>query len=321
MLGFSPTLQSQIAEMLFKPWTTLGMSSYHGGDCSLALHLPSVCAVLVKSEVSTLLLTMTRLFLTPSCSPTALFPRWRNYCLLKYCHPFTFSLPICHEAHLSAACTYHSLSKLRCFSIFPNYPCSFSHLTLPAAPKTTPFQTPQHPKVPSVPSSPTEHHIPAPTKLVHFSLETESKIKILHLTQQSKPGLLFLSFLEEERIELADQRVFENISLWTSVRSIKLLHLLQKSELQSLHRSRIIQPYQSFHTNTCIILKILIPSSYLKILKIFPLSQLTLVVYTHPNPCPEQHDQKKPKLRRCCWETNQEICSNLHSFLVYVQSK
>lgn len=99
MLKFSPALQSQIDEMLLKPWTTVGMrwglpSSRTAATMEVTAPWPfGTCAILVKSEVSTLLLTMTRLFLTPSCSPTALFPRWRNDHLLKYSHPLPFHCP------------------------------------------------------------------------------------------------------------------------------------------------------------------------------------------------------------------------------------
>lgn len=93
------------------------------------------CAILVKSHISTFLLTMTRLFLTPSCSHSS-FPKMKKLLLTQVFPSLTFSLPICPDARLSAACTYHSLSKLRCLSILPNYPSSFPYLTLPAAPKT-----------------------------------------------------------------------------------------------------------------------------------------------------------------------------------------
>lgn len=99
MLKFSPALQSQIAETLLKPWTTVGMrwglpSSRTAAAMEVTAPWPfGTCTILVKSEVSTLLLTMTTLFLTPSCSPTALFPRWRNYHLVKYSHPLTFHCP------------------------------------------------------------------------------------------------------------------------------------------------------------------------------------------------------------------------------------
>lgn len=92
------------------------------------------CAILVKSDVSTFLLTMTRLFLTPSCSHIS-FPKMKKLLLTQVFPSLTFSLSICHEACLSAACTYHTLSKLRCLPILPDYPSSFPYLTLPAAPK------------------------------------------------------------------------------------------------------------------------------------------------------------------------------------------
>lgn len=104
------------------------------------------CAILVKSHISTFLLTMTRLFLTPSCSHSS-FPKMKKLLLTQVFPSLTFSLPICPDAHLSAACTYHSLSKLRCLSILPNYPSSFPYLTLPAAPKNQTLPDSPAPKV------------------------------------------------------------------------------------------------------------------------------------------------------------------------------
>lgn len=238
-------------------------SSYHGGDCFLALwHLCYSGKIRGFYPFANNDKTVSH----PKLLSNSSFPKMKKLPLTQVFPSLTFSLPNCHDAHPSAACIYHSLSKVwDVYSSFLTIPAVFHTSLYQLSQKTTPFQTPQHPKVPSVPSCPTEqqhicfHRIPTPTQLVHFSLETESKIKIRHLTPQSKPGLLFLSFLEEERIELADQSVFENISLWTSVRSIKLLHLLQKYKFQSPHHSRIIQHYQSFHTNTYIIHLFLAP--------------------------------------------------------------
>lgn len=110
-------------------------SSYHGGDCSLALlHL-----ILVISDISTLLLTMTRLFLTPSCSHSS-FPRW-NYCLLKYSHPLPFHCPSAmrHVSVLPAHTTP-----------FQNWDAHPSFLTIPAVFHISRYQLPQN----TLPDSP-----------------------------------------------------------------------------------------------------------------------------------------------------------------------
>lgn len=233
-------------------------SSSHGGDCSLALwHLRYSGKIRGLYPFANNDNTVSH----PKLLSNSSFPKMKKLPLTQVFPSLTFSLPICHDAHPSAACIYHSLSKWwDVYSSFLTIPAVFHTSLYQLSQKITPFQTLQHPKVPSVPSCPTEqqhiclYHIPAPTKSVHFSLETVCKIKIRHLTPQFKPSLLFLSFLEEERIELADQRVFENISLWTSVCSIKPLNLLQKYKFQSPHHSRIILHYQSFHTKTYITL-------------------------------------------------------------------
>lgn len=64
-----------------------------------------------------------------------LFSKMKKLLLTQVFPSLTFSLSICHEACLSAACTHHTLSKLRCLPILPNYPSSFPYLTLPAASK------------------------------------------------------------------------------------------------------------------------------------------------------------------------------------------
>lgn len=167
--------------------------------------------------------TATRLFLTPSLPSNRSFPKMKKL-------PFTRALPFptFPTAYLPRCTpqrcprTPQPFKTVRCLSTCPNCPSNLPYLTLPAPKKQHPLQTPQHPKVPPVLSSPwspplpeqqriSSYHTLIPMKSISFSLETGNKNKILQLIQQSKLGLLFLCFLEGERIQFADQRVFESI--------------------------------------------------------------------------------------------------------------